>query len=298
MKTLSIVGCGAIASSLAPALIATGHLALLDILNSSMDSSLRAVRRLGHGTAVASADALRPVDVLLLGCPDRLIAPLARELSGSPVARPGTIAFHLSGVLSAAVLRPLEDVGCLTASVHPLVSVPSIDRPPRTLSGVWCGVDGNEEAIRTLDPILRSAGLMPLRIDGTKKALYHAACVVSCNYFVALQEAAIRLFEEAGIDRSTALSLLRPSLSVILENILQSGRGEALSGPVARGDVITIERHLVALGDDEQMRTLYVALARESLNLVRSSSRWTERHDTLASLLSGDTAPGSSTAPE
>jgi predicted short-subunit dehydrogenase-like oxidoreductase (DUF2520 family) len=62
------------------------------------------------------------------------------------------------------------------------------------------------------------------------------------------------------------LAAFEPLVRATVENVFELGPAAALTGPVARGDAATVERHLTALDSDE--RSAYVALARAALRVA------------------------------
>lgn len=284
-ETLSVIGCGAVATPLVRSLVSTGNVSLGRVWNGSAESSEQAVARLGAGVACAGADELEPADLVLIGAPDRRIVSIARQISSTPVAGRGSVVFHLSGALPAESLSALRQNGAALASLHPIVSVPSLAHAPHDLSGTYCALEGDEEGCTRLETLAGAAGLRPFRIRGDRKALYHAGAVFATNYFIALEEAAVSLYEDAGVSRETALEFLHPFVRGALDNFRVSSRGAALSGPIARGDVETVECHLTALQQGSRMLELYRLLGREALELVRSRGGWKSEHDVLSVLL-------------
>ncbi len=89
-------------------------------------------------------------------------------------------------------------------------------------------------------------------LDPANKTLYHSATVMVCNNLVALLEAGLQLFEQAGVPRGQALQITAPIIRGTLDNVLRMGTRGALTGPIARGDATTVARQLEALGDSEQ----------------------------------------------
>jgi predicted short-subunit dehydrogenase-like oxidoreductase (DUF2520 family) len=88
----------------------------------------------------------------------------------------------------------------------------------------------------------------------------HASAVVASNYLVALIDAATKLAQRAGLSRRRAMEALGPLVRATVDNVLRLGPERALTGPIERGDVGTIRRHLSAIGPDRRLRRLYAAL--------------------------------------
>ena len=92
---------------------------------------------------------------------------------------------------------------------------------------------------------------------------------MACNYQITLVDAALELMAIAGIGRDIALDALGPILRATMDNILTSGPERALTGPIRRGDVGTIRRHLAAVGDAlPETRQLYITAGKRTLALA------------------------------
>jgi predicted short-subunit dehydrogenase-like oxidoreductase (DUF2520 family) len=114
-------------------------------------------------------------------------------------------------------------------------------------------------------------GGRPFRIATEAKPLYHAAAVMACNYVVALEDVAVEMAAEAGLPRERALEALLPLVRGTVENLAQVGLPDALTGPIARGDVETVQRHLEALGPlGPAPNQIYRVLGRAALRVARA----------------------------
>jgi predicted short-subunit dehydrogenase-like oxidoreductase (DUF2520 family) len=109
----------------------------------------------------------------------------------------------------------------------------------------------------------------PDRIAAAAKPLYHAAAVIAGNYPAVLAALAERLARAAGIPPDTAGRMYLPLLAGAAENLLTVGPGKALTGPVRRGDLETLRRHLAALPPDVQ--PLYRGLGLEAVQLAAAA---------------------------
>ncbi|MTI44309.1 putative short-subunit dehydrogenase-like oxidoreductase (DUF2520 family) [Roseibium hamelinense] len=272
MTVLNVIGAGRAGTAVTLALAGVG-LSVGAIVSRTPASAQRLCDCLAQfgirGEAVDRLEQLTQADITLLSASDGALADLAEELSVSPdCPQPGGIVFHLSGALSSAILAPLSSKGIHVASVHPVKSFSSLASDPQTLSGIWCGFEGDGAAVSTLSKWFQDAGAIPFAIDGERKPLYHAAAVVSCNYLYTLLEASMQLYEAAGIDRDAASRLLGPILHETIDNGLNLGPAEALTGPIARGDAATVSKHWAALASQsESLQALYAAMGHATVEL-------------------------------
>jgi len=234
MTTVRIIGPGRAGTSLA-----------LALTNAGCDVA----PMLGRDDAVG--EAAHGVDVLVIATPDAVIAEVARKVEPDPA----TVVAHLAGSLGLDVLDPHPR----KASLHPLVALPTPDVGARRLVGAWFAVTGDPAVRRLVDAMFGRA----IRVADEHRAAYHAAASIAANHLVALMGQVQRVGAEAGVPFEAYLDLARAAL----ENVADLGPAAALTGPVARGDDVTVQRHLDALPADEV--AAYEAMAGAARRLAR-----------------------------
>jgi predicted short-subunit dehydrogenase-like oxidoreductase (DUF2520 family) len=185
--------------------------------------------------------------MVFLAVPDDALSTVAGRLAEAGGRIPATVAFvHLSGGRQLNALDPLRakhPVG----SFHPLQSFPE-PRPPASLRGVVVAVDASTTALlRRLATLARALGARPKRVTDSERALYHAAAVFASSYVDVLLGTAVQLLQLAGWGEKEATSGLLPLTEGVLPIVRKRGLVRALTGPIRRGDVNTVERHLAAL---------------------------------------------------
>lgn len=209
---------------------------------------------------------LREMDVLLLAVPDDAIGDVAAALAAHGRTRTGQVVLHLSGALSKDALQPLAASGAALGSLHPLQALTDPAAAPERLRGAVATVEGEPHAVAIAAGLARDVGLVPVPIPSDQKPQYHAAAVFASNFLVALAGVAQRLFVAAGLPEGVARTALTALMAGALESLRATGPTGALTGPVARGDVETIRRHLRALQDHDA--ELYRILSRAALDLA------------------------------
>lgn len=222
--------------------------------------------------------------ILILAVPDDRLEEVAWEVARVGPAPPGCVAFHLAGALTTEVLAPLHAAGYAVGSLHPLQTVADPWSGADRLVGAAFAIAGEPEALAAARRLVRALRGTPLVVPPSLRPLYHAAAVFASNYFVALVAVAARLLKQAGIPDSDALPAILPLVRGTLDNIEQLGISAALTGPIARGDVDTVRRHLARLSPQE--RTLYCALGLEALELAKAAGLDARRAAELEALLS------------
>jgi predicted short-subunit dehydrogenase-like oxidoreductase (DUF2520 family) len=191
--------------------------------------------------------------------PDDAIPAVAAQLAELQ-SWSGRTVFHSSGALTSDVLFPLREQGAEVASVHPGMTF--VQRSVPSLSGVPFGVEGNAGALRLAKKIISDLGGTACVIRKENKVLYHAFDTFASPMLIALMAALESVGREAGIKQMDVRTMAGPLLRQTLANYLAHGAAAAFSGPLIRGDVATIRRHLEALRKTPAAREAYLTLAR------------------------------------
>jgi predicted short-subunit dehydrogenase-like oxidoreductase (DUF2520 family) len=287
-KEFSMIGAGRLGTSLAVALVRRGWRISL-IVDNDPRAAREARRIVGAGRASAALrPASKPGDVIIIAVPDEAISAAAAILARSGIAWTGRTVFHTSGLLPARALVPLRRKGARTASLHPIQAFPRKDTPPAAFKGITWGIEGDAEAVRAAEVIVRDLGGDMLLISERMKPLYHAACALASNALVALEGTAASLLRQAGIGEETALRILFPLVQGTLQNVKYLGLEKALTGPIRRGDAATVRKHLEALGAAPEALEIYKALGRRILELAEKVGLAQKKVRTLRRLLGGE----------
>jgi predicted short-subunit dehydrogenase-like oxidoreductase (DUF2520 family) len=269
-KTLNLVGGGKVGRVLGRLFAAHGVFQLQDVLNRSPASAGAAVAFMGAGTAVDSYRQMRAAEVTLLAVPDDQIAGCCAQLVQHGLIQSGSIVFHCSGALSSAVLQPAAQLGAAVASVHPVRSFADAELVAASFANTFCSLEGSPAALALLAPALQAIGAQLIPIEAGAKTLYHAASVIACNYLVTLLDTALQTYVAAGIPDETARLLAEPLVTETVRNVFRLGPQQALTGPIARGDLETVARQQAALdGWNPQAGQLYRTLADATVQLAR-----------------------------
>lgn len=264
---IAIVGAGNLGSALARALHRAGY-RVREIIYRDGSSPQRARRLAAQvGGAAARFSAARLVaDVVWLCVPDSSIAECARELAKVADWR-GKIALHPSGALPSDELQPLRSRGATVAAAHPMMTF--VRRSSPALAGTPFAIEGEARAVRMARRMVRDLGGESFAIHQQDKALYHAWGAFASPLMISLLASAEQVAMAAGA-RSPAAARRRmlPILKQTLRNYGALGPADSFSGPLVRGDVATVRRHLQALRKLPSARALYMALAQAALQVL------------------------------
>ena len=207
---------------------------------------------------------LDEVELIILAVPDDAIAPLAASLR----MYGGQAMIHTSGALGAEVLAPAMAAGTQIGAFHPLVAFADTERAVEALHGATIAIEGDDQLASMLAAMAEALGATPVRLAPGSKAAYHAAAVLAAGGFVALLDAIAELGRVAGLDEAGSLAIYGPLIEGTLGNARALGIRAALTGPMTRGDVGTLEAHLETLGlHAPDVIPLYVAAAGREIDL-------------------------------
>ncbi len=258
--TVAIVGPGRLGSAMAVALRAAGY-RVTELVSREPRRVHGLARKIG-ARAVAPAEARLDAKVVWFCVPDGEITATAREFARSTDWR-GKIALHPSGALASSELDALRRRGAAAASLHPMMSFPGKVQPK--LKGVPFAVEGDAPAVRAASQIARDVGGEPLKINATSKPLYHAWGAFASPLLVALLAVGERVGKTAGVPPAKLRHALAPILQQTLANYLERGVAGAFSGPLVRGDVATIRKHVRGLKRVPEAYAVYAALVRSAV---------------------------------
>jgi len=83
----------------------------------------------------------------------------------------------------------------------------------------------------------------------------------------------------AGLDKNQFWTSVQPLINSTLENISNKGITNSLSGPIARGDIATIEAHLQVLQKhSSSLKTSYANLGLSALEIAVRKGELTGDH--------------------
>jgi predicted short-subunit dehydrogenase-like oxidoreductase (DUF2520 family) len=262
-----IVGPGNLGTALAISLRRAGY-AIERVMARARRPSLKKAqalaRQVGAKASVGLPSDLQ-AEIVWFCVPDREIAPVARGL-GHRIEWQGRIALHSSGALTSDELNALRSRGAAVASVHPMMTFVRGALP--LLAGVPFAVEGDRAAVRMARRVVNDLAGHAHAIRKRDKAAYHAWGAFASPLFTALLAAGELVAAIAGVKRKEARRRVIPILLQTLANYASYGADGAFSGPIVRGDVDTVRRHLQVLGKVPPARDVYLALARAALHYL------------------------------
>jgi len=272
MLKLGFIGTGTVGTALSTRLSNKGYqvVAVSSRSHTSAEELAQAIsgcHAVNGNQAVADA-----AELIFITTPDDTIAHVARETEWHP----GQSVVHCSGVDSSDTLEQAKKLGSQVGVFHPLQSFASIKQAIDNIPGSTFAIEAEEPLLSTLKDMATTLYGHWIELKASDKVLYHAAAVIACNYMVTLIKLATDLWQTFNIPTTQATKALMPLLKGTLNNIDNIGIPQCLTGPIARGDIGTIKKHLNALQEatpallstyrELGLQTIPVALAKGRIN--------------------------------
>lgn len=266
---VGIIGGGKVGSCLA------GYLKKAGCLVAITAASAEHCKKLSEQFATPICDNVKLVeisDVVLLTVPDRRIADVAKQLCDGGASLLGKIILHCSGSLGLEPLDVVQKNGAYVGSLHPLQSFAGgvVD-----LNGVYIAVDGDAKALTAAKELAKILNGNSFFVPASERAAYHAAACICSNYAVAVEAMAQKLMSRWTGSDEAAWQALVPLFKGTAANLLKTENpGTVLTGPIARGDVETVEKHLAVMPDELTNVYCSLGLVAAQLALANGTIDW------------------------
>ncbi|MBQ9763597.1 MAG: DUF2520 domain-containing protein [Phascolarctobacterium sp.] len=258
---IGIIGGGKVGCCLAEYL--QNH--LVGITASTSEKNQQLAKRF-HTSSTTTAEVVAQAEVILLTVPDRKIGVVAQEIASAQEVS-SKIFLHCSGSLGLEPLQALAEKGAHCGSMHPLQSFAG---GTTKVQGVYMAVDGDEPAQAKAKEIVELLGGNSFHVPAKERAAYHAAACFCSNYAVTIEALAQKLMSRWTGSEEASWQALLPLFKGTATNLQNTSKaGNVLTGPVARGDINTIEKHLQALPNE--YLSIYKSLCLATTQLALSN---------------------------
>jgi predicted short-subunit dehydrogenase-like oxidoreductase (DUF2520 family) len=269
---IGIVGTGAVAQALGRALHAGGA-PVAAVSGRSIDAARRVAASIAPTVGAVVLSELPGLTTrIIVATSDAAIPTVAALLAAAGSGRGGVV-LHTCGGCPPDVLAALKSAGAACGVFHPLQTIVTDADPVSLFRGITCVVAGDRPAVDWGIELARRVGATAVSIAADRLPSYHAGAVLASNAVVALVDAAVALLQRAGLEPAAALHALEPLTRAAVDNVFRLGPERALTGPVVRGDVNTVARHLTALNSaPEHIDALYRAVSRQLAEIAGRSA--------------------------
>jgi len=294
MLRTGFIGAGTTGTALAVRLSQKGC-PVVAVFSRTPSSSERLARLVSNCRICRSSQELADAaELVFITTPDDVIAQVCREVHW----REGQSVVHCSGAHSVDILEPASKLGAHVGSFHPLQTFADFHQAIDNLPGSTFALEGEEPLLSTLKELASLLDGNWVVLKPGDKVLYHAAAVFACNYMVTLVKLAADLWLDFGVSIKEATRALLPLLKGTINNIDTIGLPDCLTGPIARGDIGTIQRHLTALeAKAPSLLATYRQLGLQTIPIALAKGRINERKAEEMRALFSDRTQEESKAP-
>jgi len=254
---INFIGAGNLGTTIAKLFVLKNTATIQSVCNTSVNSGQCAVDFITQGSVCDHIKNLPPADITFITTSDDQIEHCCNLLSQSKQLQNNSMIVHCSGVLTSDILNSAKNKGCFVASVHPMKSFANATLGVVSFQNTYCALEGDKEAVAVIESLFKTIGANIYQIKADKKVTYHAAGVFASNYLVTIFQESLDCLQQAGVADAVAKNVVIDLMRSTLNNISQTDSlKEALTGPIKRGDVETVQKHVDALSDDALYRVL------------------------------------------
>lgn len=242
MLKVGFIGAGTVGTALARLLNERGY--PVAAVSSRNPDSARSLAEAIGGCHIKDNQGVADIaELVFIVTPDDVIASVASQVNWHS----GQSVVHCSGADSTDILEPARKSGARVGAFHPLQTLATAKEAIENIPGSTFAVEAEEPLLSTLKDMANALGGHWIELKASDKVLYHAGAVIACNYLVTLVKLATDLWQTFSVPPDKATQALIPLLHGTLTNIETIGIPGCLTGPIARGDIGTIKKHLDAL---------------------------------------------------
>ena len=267
---IGFIGAGKVASALGK-YFTDKHLQLVGYYNHHLDAAIWAADYTNSHYFASMQELVAQCDIIFLAVTDHAIADVWHRLRQLPLKDKHIC--HLSGALSSAVFDDIRTHQAYGYSVHPLYAFHAKEMDTSTFSGIHLTIEGDSEHLKQVCTLFTSLGHPVATISAENKVQYHAASVMASNLVIGLANMAQSLFQQSGLDEQFSQRVWHQLFLNNAKNMCEVGLSHALTGPLERGDWLTIKKHLACLGADEKCVYTHLSLALLGLAKQKNPTR-------------------------
>ena len=270
MPTIGFIGAGITGTALAVRLAQHGY-QVIAVSSRSLSSAKRLAGRISGCQVYNGAQEVADMaQLVFITTPDDTIPEVAAEVKWHKEQS----VVHCSGAHSIDILEPAKQQGANTGCFHPLQTFASVDQAIENTPGSTFAIEAEEPLQGVLKEMATTLEGGWVTLKAGDKVLYHAAAVFACNYLVTLVKVATDLWQTFQVPPEQAIKALMPLLRGTLSNIENVGLPNCLTGPIARGDMGTISRHLESLEKQAPpLLNIYKELGRQTIPIALGKGR-------------------------
>ena len=240
---VGFIGAGRAANAIAAGLRDRGY-RVASVASRTFSSAAALAERIDGCDAMPTAQSVADsCDIVFITTPDGAIESVACGVDWPK----GVGVAHCSGAESASILDAARERGAVTGSFHPMQTFTPASPAAGVFDGVAFAVEGFPPLLDVLCEMARALGGRPVEVRPEHRALYHLSGFLACGLMSAQIGRAADLWQVMGYNRQQGLDALIPILRGTVDSLERQGLPGALTGPISRGDLGTVRKHLEAM---------------------------------------------------
>ncbi len=283
--TIAILGLGKVGTAVGHLLKSAGY-RVIAVADQSSAALKKGIPYTGGRACKSLAEAAAAATCIVITTTDDAIVSACHEIVANGAVHEGDKVIHMSGAGGLDLLAPARQAGASVASIHPIQSFADVEGAITNIPGSTFGITADEDLSEWAVSVVLALKGVPFFVPEKDKALYHAAACMASNYLTTLMHMVETTYQALGLSRAEAIRAFWPLVRGTLLNIETRGAAEALTGPIARGDAGTIEKHLQALREMlPDLLNAYCELGLMTVNIaLQKGSLTRERAQTIKTL--------------
>jgi len=243
--TIAILGTGKVGTAVGFLLLSSGY-EIVAIASRSDESIKRGIEYTRAKPFRSLSQAAAMAECIIISTSDDAIASVCEKITKDGAVSPGKKVIHMSGAGGLDLLESARKSGAHVASIHPIQSFADVTGAIENIPGTTFGITAQEEIKDWSVQIVKDLGGIPFFVSERDKPLYHAAACMASNYLVTLMNMVVEVYQSLGLKHDEAIKAFWPLVRGTIKNIENQGTVQSLTGPISRGDIGTVEKHLQA----------------------------------------------------
>ena len=272
MYNIGFVGAGKVGVSLGIYISDIDYIKIQGYYSRTKDSSVYAASLTGSKNFSNIEELVKKSNVIIISSPDDEIREVWETISKFSIQN--KIICHCSGSLSSEIFFDASSKGASVCSIHPILAISSKENSYKDLYQAFFTLEGQDKAVEFFSSVLKSKKNKYKVLSSREKTKYHISSVFISNLIIAMGSISIKLLDDYNFSQEEALAALKSLAMGNMDKLFTLGPQDALTGPVERNDLGTVERHLKALDHDhyDNIEKIYRLLSLELVDLAREKN--------------------------
>ncbi|HPH91934.1 MAG TPA: DUF2520 domain-containing protein [Ferruginibacter sp.] len=247
-----IIGAGNVATVLGRRIKKAGH-EILQVISRSQESAKVLAKELGCNASNNFADIDKTGELFLVAMSDAALNELKEKINVGD-----KLVVHTAGSVCKDVLK---DVSVNYGTLYPLQSLRK-ENPDESIV-IPILIDAiNDYSIRIINDFAISISPIVSYTQDDQRLKLHVGAVLTSNFANHLYCLALEFCEKEKVD----FKLLQPLIEETAARLKSQSPCDMQTGPAARKDVLTLDKHLRLLTAHPKLRTLYLRMTDSIMN--------------------------------